>query len=31
MQDHKLVNPETGKEVAEDRLLDLEEKWGGKY
>tara|TARA_R110002012_G_scaffold308002_3_gene513928 strand:+ start:6652 stop:7671 length:1020 start_codon:yes stop_codon:yes gene_type:complete len=31
MRDLKLVYRATSKEVAEDRLLDLEEKWGGKY
>ncbi len=31
MRDLKLVYRATGKEVAEDRLSDLEEKWGGKY
>ncbi len=31
MRDLKLVYRATGKEVAEDRLLDLEVKWGDKY
>ena len=31
MRDLKLVYRATSKEVAEDRLLDLEEKWSGKY
>jgi transposase-like protein len=31
MHDLKLVYRATNKETAEDRLLDLEEKWGGKY
>ena len=31
LRDLKLVYRATSKEVAEDRLLDLEEKWGGKY
>ncbi len=31
MRDLKLVYRATSKEVAEDRLLDLEEKWEGKY
>ena len=31
MRDLKLVYRATSKEVAEDRLLDLEEKWGQKY
>jgi len=31
MRDLKLVYRATNKEMAEDRLLDLEEKWGGKY
>jgi transposase-like protein len=31
MRDLKLVYRATSKEVAEDRLLNLEEKWGSKY
>ena len=31
MRDLKLVYRATSKEVAEDKLLDLEEKWGAKY
>lgn len=31
MRDLKLVYRATNKETAEDRLLDLEEKWGDKY
>ena len=31
MRDLKLVYRATGKEVAENRLLDLEVKWGDKY
>ncbi|MCV6629061.1 MAG: transposase, partial [Flavobacteriaceae bacterium] len=31
LRDLKLVYRATSKEVAEDRLLDLEEKWGDKY
>jgi len=31
MRDLKLVYRATNKQVAEDELLNLEEKWGGKY
>jgi len=31
MHDLKMVYRATNKEMAEDKLLDLEEKWGGKY